>query len=482
MDESSWALLLFENSGADDSLRPIGFLAAVRTLGGVLGPSECVLRALPWAAGIGATLLTPALASRLYAGLPARLLLVGILVLHPAAIDLSKEFKPYSISLTLHLSMMLLTLRYAELRTGRALAAVAGVAFCGMFFAQDLVFAYPGTFLVLAGVAFGGRREHLAWIVAAAALVIAGLLAQYVLIWRHMDAGESTYWGNKYGVFHTANSPESYAQWLLHRVQGLLELSGMRRKRWQSDLISTEELDALRSADAVLWTILAGVGCVALLARRHWTAATLLIAPFVGMWGFNLLGFWPMGAFRTNLFMLGYVAALAAAGFDGPRPPFSPAATFLPISLLVLIPLVAFERNWHETKRFFCYDGSFLESMGVIDQRRSLESSRRREPLVLGHKMCSEWQYYTQLHPDADQHRALVTHWVTPKCAPRNGLERAILDVARQGSRVWVIVDSHVEAKELAASAAVRNLITGIHRRAGRSEVWAFEQPLELGK
>src|SRR5690349_558256 len=29
MDESSWALMLFENNGADDSLRPIGFLAAV---------------------------------------------------------------------------------------------------------------------------------------------------------------------------------------------------------------------------------------------------------------------------------------------------------------------------------------------------------------------------------------------------------------------------------------------------------------------
>jgi len=308
-----------------------------------------------------------------------------------------------------------------------------------------------------------------------------GLLVQYIFIWSHMDPKESAYWGNKYGVFHTAGNPESYARWLLHRCQDLLELPGLRRKRWQSRIVSGGELDALRSVDAVVWTIVASAGALSLIMRRRWVRVTLLVAPFVTLWVFNALGFWPMGAFRTNLCMLIYVAALAAAGLDGGRTTPAWGPTFLPVAVLVLVPLVAFERDWHETKRFFCYDGSFLESMTVIAARRSGDQSRRREPLVLGHKMCSEWEYYTQVHPDADEYRALVARWVAPRCAGRNGLEKIIRDVARPGLRVWVTVDAHVEAKEIASSAWLANLTTRMHQRVGRAEVWAFEQPFNLG-
>ena len=167
LDEATWVQVLVDPTFGDSDLRPPGFMAVTGVLAHVFGPSELVVRALAWVAGAVVTLLAPRLARRLFGSAGARLFLVGALALHPGAIDLAKEFKPYSVSLALHLCLVLTSLRYVTTLRGRDLALPLLIAVVGAFFAQDLVFAYPGVFLVLAGAAWG-RRAELGAIVAGA--------------------------------------------------------------------------------------------------------------------------------------------------------------------------------------------------------------------------------------------------------------------------------------------------------------------------
>ena len=103
LDEAAWACLLMKKPLVTLLIRPIGFMSLSKLLASLLGPSEVVLRGISWVAGMITLLLAPALSRRLYRAPMARLLFVAVLALHPAAIDLSKEFKPYSASLCGHL-------------------------------------------------------------------------------------------------------------------------------------------------------------------------------------------------------------------------------------------------------------------------------------------------------------------------------------------------------------------------------------------
>src|SRR6187399_606790 len=131
LDECVWAMNLTTRPLAQNMIRPPGFILVSKALAVTFAPTEMVLRALPWVAGVTATILSPALARRLYASLASRLLFVAIIALNPAAIDFSKEFKPYSIGLLLHFVLILLALRYLETKRGRDLALVLGGAAFG---------------------------------------------------------------------------------------------------------------------------------------------------------------------------------------------------------------------------------------------------------------------------------------------------------------------------------------------------------------
>ncbi|HWP05063.1 MAG TPA: hypothetical protein VNN72_04945, partial [Polyangiaceae bacterium] len=139
LDEAAWAGLLMKRPLVTLLIRPIGFMSLSKVLALWLGPSEVVLRGISWVAGILTLLLAPALSRRLYRAPMARLLFVAVLALHPAAIDLAKEFKPYSASLCGHLVVLFCVLRYLATQRARDLALALVAALVANLFAQDLV-------------------------------------------------------------------------------------------------------------------------------------------------------------------------------------------------------------------------------------------------------------------------------------------------------------------------------------------------------
>jgi len=126
--------------------RPVLYMASVRGLVALLGPSEFVLRLLPCLAGLAAVALTYRLARR---GAPrgTSLLAAGILAAADPFLAASHQLKNYAFDALFAVALVLLYLRWRDARTGRRLAAyVAGAAI-------SFGFSFPSIFVVAAAAA-----------------------------------------------------------------------------------------------------------------------------------------------------------------------------------------------------------------------------------------------------------------------------------------------------------------------------------------
>jgi hypothetical protein len=396
LDECSWAMRIFDRPLVQSLIRPIGFLAVSKFLALTFSNTETVLRWLPWASGIAATLLAPLVARELFRRLAARVLFVAVIALSPLAIDFSKEFKPYSVSLALHLGLVLLTLRYALRERRGDLAGALGLAAIGSLFAQDLVLAFPGVFVVLGLTARKRGRAELAATCAVALLVIAGLALQYLLMWQHLPRDHTEFWGKKYNVFHTPHEPAGYVGWSLERFEEMIAMPGIRRTLWSADWLSPLARALLRGLDKLVWAVSFTVGVAVIVWQKRLREGVLLLSPLALLWVFNGAGFWPLGAFRTNVFTIVYSGALAATAFDARSAERSTWRALAPVLALVFLPLALFERSWHEHKRLFTYDSTFPRALDWLAAKEPVSPGAPPELLVLDRRSCDPFRYYTR--------------------------------------------------------------------------------------
>lgn len=396
LDECSWAMRIVDRPLVQSLIRPIGFLAVSKALALTFSNTESVLRALPWAAGITATLVAPLLARELFRTLAARALFVAVIALSPLAIDFSKEFKPYSVSLALHLALVLLTLRYASRGRRADLFAALAVASIGSVFAQDLVLAFPGVFVVFALTAKKRERVELGAACAVALVIVAGLALQYLLMWKNLPRDHTEFWGKKYDVFHTPRSVHGYFRWSAERFEEMIAMPGIRRTQWSADWLSPFARELLRGIDEVVWATLFAAGLAVLAWQRRAREALLLVLPLALLWLFNRAGFWPLGAFRTNVFTVVYSGAVAAMTFDARPAEDSTWRALAPVLVLVLLPLAFFERSWHEHKRTFTYDSTFPRALDWLAAKEPVSPTAPPEVVVLDRRSCDPFRYYTQ--------------------------------------------------------------------------------------
>jgi len=453
LDEASWAIMLMRDPLETLMLRPIGFMALSKLFAVVFGPWEVVLRSLAWVAGVGVVLLAVPLARRLFRAPAAQLLFVAIVALHPAAIDLTKEFKPYECSLFGHVALLYLTLRYLESQRAADLVLGLVAAFVTNLFAQDMVMAYPGVFLVLGADVLRHRRERVPWVVAGAGAVLLLLFAQYWFLWRNMDAGESAYWGNKYGVFYTPSSQQSFASWWVERYVDLTQFPGLRHRYWEAPWVSASQYTLLRSVDDFIWLAVHVVGCARLVMSRRYAVLILLVMPIVTTSVMNALGHWPFGVFRTNLFMVGYMAAIAGMAVETPRAVSARWLALVPAVVLVVLPLVLFDRWWNARKRALAYDSEMPRVLEQLTTERP--PLRGRVNLVLSRRACEPYEYYATVHPATSRrYNKELKRTYSVHCFPlQEKLAPGIVALTPEHDHAWLLTDMRApEIKELRAS------------------------------
>lgn len=447
-DEAGWAVKLQKDPLVELLIRPIGFMAVTKALTSLLSPTETVLRALPWAAGIGVVALSPLLARQLFQSAAARLLFVAILALDPAAIDLAKEFKPYSVSLGLHAALLFTVLRYRDTRRARDLAWVLVLAVPGVLFAQDAVFAYPSIFLVIAvDAVMAGKSRHLLAIIGAAMVTLGIVGSLYVFVWSKLDQSkEERYWGKKYDVFYV---PPKHAEgdqvgWLSTHYTEVIEMPGERSARWDSPRFAAENIHRLKGVDDLMWLVLHVAGLTVLVRSRRFREGLLLFGPLVVMLTFNVLGRWPMGAFRTNLFTLVYASGIAAFALDRTTPR-TRWADLLPALVLVLAPLLVFERFWHARKgtSHMATTSYMPEALRTAIVLRGPPFAGQKESLLVDTPTCPQWDYYTKYHPTVSRQLAPeLRRRFNYHCVWSADLLRETRRRLRTESRVWVIASN----------------------------------------
>jgi len=451
-DESQWAVFLLTEPLTNLFIRPVGFMALTKGLVAVFGASEWVFRLLPWLGGVGLVLLAPAFARRVVRGHASRFLLVCVLALHPTLIDLTREFKPYALGVTIHAAVLIAALDYVAHRRTRDLTLALSLGFAGVLFAQDVIFLYPPLFSLVAFVAYRDRCwAHLLRIGAAAVATLALLVTLFLMIWSGLDKeGERTYWAHRYDVFHLEESGTSRAAWLARKTGEVLAFPGLRRQHWDGVVANEAEPTVKERVDSWLWIALGGLGVAALVRRRRWAELLLLAGPVLVLVAFNVIGRWPYGAFRTNLFLLAYAAPLAAAAFELVAALSAGLFAALPGMTLVLAPFFFVNQHFHASKESFSQQSYISHAVEYLLNAHGRGYRGGRELVILDTHSCAGFKFYTRYHPAFVERWSSVEDQFRLKCGKK---VRRMLLHARDGlerdERVWVIGSSKASLRDL---------------------------------
>jgi hypothetical protein len=420
LDEASWAMTLVD--GTYEWIRPIGYMELTRALVGVVN-NEQTLRSLSLLGGLAHVPLT-LVALRLSTSSRWIALFGAYLVaVHPTAIAMSKEFKPYGLELSIHLLLICLALAYLRTDRLRYVLALVGAAVVAPLFSWSVVVIYPAVFAVVGIRALRGRRISDFVLAAGGAGVTLAVLA---VIWLARISGEdanSEYWGDKYDVFYVGGSRAAEAAWLARKT---LDVAAFPASVDVAVLTGSREAAAV-AAVGIVSIGLCVIGGLSLLARRRWALAAIWIGPWAVVLALNVLGLWPWGVFRTNLFMLAYAIGLLCHGLLalGDRIsalgaiPRRSAALGLALVALAAFPLNAssFATKPGSTGAITSSVRTAMERIYAIDGG---SESRAQQTIALDTHACYIFRYYAEDH--AESKRTFSTFFASPRykaaCAP----------------------------------------------------------------
>ena len=307
-DEAMWAIRIARDEPT--SLRPIGYVWVSRWLLH-LRNTEPVIRSVSLVAGVLSLPVFLAMCRK--AGLSRLTSLFGLFVLaaHPAAVDLTKEFKPYALELLLHLLLLWLAFSFLRSHETWRLALMCLAATVAAPFSWSIVVLYPGLFATAAFSAF--RRRSIPQLLATlgGAVATLGVFLVAYLVHRGGYEPNTGYWGRKYDIFYLGSDLPGLASWLLEKTHDVASFPARLETFWL-DASTVDVFAALQVALCLL-------GVIAIGTARRWDRAGLWVFPWMVTVGLNLLGQWPYGVFRTNFFLLAYSLAVALAGLDGLR-------------------------------------------------------------------------------------------------------------------------------------------------------------------
>jgi Dolichyl-phosphate-mannose-protein mannosyltransferase len=448
-DEASWAMRLLERPLSEHLIRPPLFMGLTRLSVAVLGKTEFAYRLLPWLAGMATPVVGMYLARRALVRPGARVLLVGILALSEGSIDFSKEFKPYAIGILLHLLLPFLVLRWCRTGARKDLIWACAALPAGVLFCQDVIFLYPGLFLVMAVETLRARAFKQLYLVAGFGVLTAAFVAgMYFGFWRRIEKDRAEdYWGSRYGVFFIPKrASDSYVRWVEGKYTDVMAMPNQRRAHWEPVRLTGRPFHELDAAYGTAWLLLHLLGIANVLSQRRWKEALCFWSPLLVCVLFNFLGFWPFGAFRTNQFLIAETSVLAALGVDW-RADNSRVRLFLPAVVLLVLPLVFFEKVW-ASRKLQSPSTRVLEVIGKLDQWQREVPGPEKKWLFMDHHSCQPFSFYTKYHPQGKRLWRELSQHVSYAC--NRDVRKSFRAIRKlpQGERVWVMAAQRQTRKQ----------------------------------
>ena len=402
LDEAYWAVRTITTPPADAQIRPVGFMQVTSWLVRLFGAHVAVYRLLPFAASVASLFAMPFVASQLFKSRWAILVATALFALHPVALEMSVEFKHYSVEIGIYTLLLAAYLYYRRSPSLWLFGCLLFGAWFSFLFSLTVIFAYPTLFALLGWEAISRRNwRRLAAVGVAAALCVGTILAVYFVTWQKIRAERAERkWGSAYDVFYFEKKQKerTRSEWAVLKYFDAAAIPGVGRSRWESRALSAGTLDKLRTADRLAWCALHVGGLLYLFWRKRGTALLWLWLPFLWVLFFNLVGRWPAGAFRTNSFLIPYSILLASFSIEWLGEIRTRARFLSPaLAMLVLLPALYFRPLWHK-KGLWTAPGAFPEALAILHSGkiRTLPPARAtdRQIVLLDNGSCKQWKYY----------------------------------------------------------------------------------------
>lgn len=464
LDEALWASRLLHQPLMSLGIRPVGFMGITRFFVQLFGAREVWFRLLPALGGIGALLLMPYVASRLIANRWLRVALLLLFAIHPALVDYCNEFKPYSWEVLVHLVPVALYLRYRETQHRAWFFALLAYLPVGFLLAYNLALAFPGLLLLCLWIAWRSPQRK-QWVLATlvSGALCAGAGATVFAISLHKVTKEErteSYWGKKYDVFYEKTEPQSRVDWTVQKLNDQASFVNLSRNYWHG--MSDRQVAELSSVDRLFWMSLTYVGLFVLWRKRRDLLVVLLVPLGVMVLG-NLAGKWPLGAFRTNLFVLAYAFPLPFIAMDFLATTRQRAAVLATLmASLTFIPDFRFGVDWHGHKRAFTRDFYEREVLAELYQQRKAQLDKDpelpRARLYVELHSLYPLQFYLHDHPDYREkyEKFFEANFIVDRTGTGSQkkllLQRVRQESARQG--FWIVNSSRRESENLEGAAA----------------------------
>lgn len=410
MDEAMWASRLLHRPLLNLSIRPIGFMAITKGVVAIMGAREVWFRLLPALGALGSLLLTPYVAGQLLARKALRLLLVLVFAIQPALVDYANEFKPYSWEVLVHLAPIALYLRFRQTQNIAWFWALLGFLPLGLLLAYNLAFGLPGMLLVCLWLAWRApqRSRMLPATLASGAVcaLFALLIARFALHNTIEATRTESYWGQKYDVFYERTPSQSRMGWTLEKLDDMAAFPGIERDYWEvGGKLSDAAANQLRKLDRWFWIATTALGVVVVSLKRRELLLVLVLPGLVVLLA-NSIGKWPLGAFRSNLFVMAFLLPLSFVGMDGlfTQRRLGWVPWLLTVAGLTVVPAFAFGFNWQGHKRVFTRDFYMPEVLATLasarKQQLAQEPQAPRSLVLLESHTWYPKEFYLNDHPD----------------------------------------------------------------------------------
>lgn len=450
-DEAWWAQLLESRDLTKLGFRPVGYMWISRHLLH-LGDPAVTLRLISLAAGVGALYCILRSAELLFSTRIAVIFVVLVAAFHPNLIAFAKEFKPFSLEVFIFSGLTWGSL--AALRNGRTTAGFRGAVAAALPFCYPVVFLYPALALAFFGERLADLRR-LGWPRLLAGALIAGL----VLLLLHIHASEwldaarqRRFWGDKYGLFPMDTDLLGGLDWYGEKTWTLLQRPGA--------------LDAMPPYASHLFALAAVGGAVSLWVARRLHELALLVVPLLAVAVANLLGYWPYGAFRANIFLLPGTLLLIGLAVDWLAVRRYPRLLAFAAVAGVLAAILAVDPASYRTKRMAHWAPSpqLTEVLDDIDRRRAGDPGADANVILADWHSWRPISFYLRQYPELRDSSRLVRG----PLADAMRLEAMVMTEVgraareRRTTRLWIVVTRLNPHRAILDSAFVRRY--AVHR------------------
>jgi len=367
--------------------------------------SELVLRLVSIVPGVLAILLAWRVGRHLFHGQWLPLFPPFLIAFSASATIYSKEMKPYSLALLIHLIVLLAAMRHGRSPTTRSTLLLTGLLLAALPCSPNIIFAWPGVCLLMLATTWSkGRGPRRAALFGTTGLLTAALLV-YGMFLRGAGGGHpfdylGTYWQDAFGprgpVKETVN-------WYL--LQGLALFRKLAYCHWPFR-------DSARAVLAVLYPLMALSGMVLVLRRsrrlflRH---LCLFLLPVLTMVPFGIAGLWPFGPQRVNLFILAYLAFLPFLLLDEWQRRRPGEGGFLPAGPVVLLLMaLQFPVGFGEFARWRVETRHADQALEALIRSRPTDTPI---PLLVNNTGRPAFAYYSRHHAGMSVRWQAREHW-----------------------------------------------------------------------